>query len=484
MLDIPRSFFEEETRDGYLVSEMMKRSWAAQLSILDSLKKLFEKYGLQYFVCYGSLIGAVRHSGYIPWDDDLDIVMPRRDFMILLDHADEIGDGLTIRSLYNSETYMNFSAVATHKADVLQWDGERTKKYYECPFICYVDIFPWDYVPKDAEALRNQKLLFVLAYKQLYDLRFIEKTLNGDKLLSLNDIRELQFEKDDSVKEFLSNFEKLNGLWTKHFRDEFYVDPKVKLRQQLCIAADKAAQICDEKDADYVEYFPFFANKESFKPQIKKEWIKNTVTMPFEFGSVKVPEGYKNILELVYGKDYITPRFFTATHEYPFFRNEVRVLIGGDVGEMLPDVPQHEPSVEGIPIEIRQILMNSDGNLKKIKLYGLSATDVINRGKKGIGEIIDYLEAENKPDTVLFTFVAPGLKDFMAKCNLDMYPDYCTLIDRIGKMDNVILDDNPATEMLWALIFICDGYYGDECRLAEICKKYDVQVTESSVIFH
>lgn len=471
MLDIPKSFFREENRNGYLVSEMMKRSWAAQLDIFNSLKELLDKYGLRYFADFGTLLGAVRHHGYIPWDDDFDISMPRKDFMILLEHADEIEDGLVIRSVYNSNTYMNGNAVITHKVDTLRWDDERTNRYHGCPFICYLDIFPWDYVPREKHDFEVQTELYELSYKLMYELQRIENSLNYGRLLTFNELSSSTFSKEGRVCKFLNEFERLRELLADEISDVCF-DSDTKLRQQLCIATDRIAQMCDEKDADYVEYYPNFCTGQAFKPERKKEWQADMVQLPFEFEFIMAPKEYIVILEHQYGKDYMQPVQFAADHNYPFFRNEIRVLMNGDTGEMLTDSPIKEPSVENIPVEIRDYLVTEDGALKKIIIYGLSGTDVINRGKEGLNSIISFLENKKSENTVLFVFSPPGLKNFMAKCNLEMCKDYSEMLEKIGGMENVILDENPTTEMLWALIFICDEYYGDDCRLAEIYKKW------------
>ena len=191
MLKIPDDYFKDEIRSGFNVPEMMKRCWAAQMKILEELRVLFKKYGLVYYADFGTLLGAVRHSGVIPWDDDLDISMPRADFMKLIEHADEIGGGLTIRSVYNTGTFTNFHAVATHKAGTLEWDDRRMADYYGCPFICYVDIYPLDYLPADPEKKKLMQQLYTYTYKMVHICVEIEREYNGGALITGSELPEL-----------------------------------------------------------------------------------------------------------------------------------------------------------------------------------------------------------------------------------------------------------------------------------------------------
>lgn len=477
MLNIPKSFFEEETRDGYYISEMMKRSWAAQLSILDALKKIFSKYGLKYFADYGTLLGAVRHKGYIPWDDDLDIAMPRKDLMILLEHADELDDGLIIRSVYNSETYMNFNVVVTQKAETLKWDEDRMDKFYGCPFICYVDIFPWDFVPRDEEKLKIQSNMYSLAFKLMYDLRNIETVMFQGKTVTFRELGKPQYMKYQALQDLINGCRQLGRLLEKYM-EGIRIDPDKKLRQQLCIIADTIAQMCPEDEADYVDYFTVYSDGGTVRPRKRKDWQESSVELPFEFGTISAPNEYIKVIESKYGSEYLKPVRFTSAHGYPFFRDEIRVFIGGDTGEMLMDEPQSDPSVESIPKEIRSFLLKGDGSLKKIILYGLSATDIVNNGRVGLDRIMSRLkEMTHDKDNVVFVFVPLALRSFMNKCHLAMYGEYMDMLNDIGMLDNVILDEEPETTMLWTLISICDEYIGDRCRLEEICRKYDVPVT-------
>ncbi|MBQ3808996.1 MAG: LicD family protein [Kiritimatiellae bacterium] len=73
-------FLEPETRCDFFVDEKRKKLWKCMLDMLEILDRTCKEHELRYFLFYGSLLGAIRHKGFIPWDDDLDIVMPRPDF--------------------------------------------------------------------------------------------------------------------------------------------------------------------------------------------------------------------------------------------------------------------------------------------------------------------------------------------------------------------------------------------------------------------
>ena len=79
-----KSFFEEEVRNDFLVDTTRKKVWAIEIDLLLQLDRVCKKYGFQYYLMFGSLLGAIRHNGYIPWDDDLDVCMPRKDYEELL----------------------------------------------------------------------------------------------------------------------------------------------------------------------------------------------------------------------------------------------------------------------------------------------------------------------------------------------------------------------------------------------------------------
>jgi lipopolysaccharide cholinephosphotransferase len=77
---LPADFFKPETICDFYVDETRKKIWAVELDLLIKFHAICKKYGLKYFLAFGSLLGAVRHHGLIPWDDDMDVCMPRADY--------------------------------------------------------------------------------------------------------------------------------------------------------------------------------------------------------------------------------------------------------------------------------------------------------------------------------------------------------------------------------------------------------------------
>ena len=86
-MEFPDSFFEDEVREGFFVPAMMKRTWAAQLEVLNEIGQMCKRLGISCYADWGTVLGAVRHGGMIPWDDDIDICMKRKDYERFLEIA-------------------------------------------------------------------------------------------------------------------------------------------------------------------------------------------------------------------------------------------------------------------------------------------------------------------------------------------------------------------------------------------------------------
>lgn len=144
------AFLSTETRSGYEVPAKMKKLWACQLDLLQELLMVCEKYGLSIFAYGGTLIGAIRHQGFIPWDDDIDMAMLREDYDKLLSvAADEFKHPYFFQTIYSDGHY-------THRHAQLR--NSETAFYKKLPLRgkfnqgIFVDIMVIDYVPSSPRA--------------------------------------------------------------------------------------------------------------------------------------------------------------------------------------------------------------------------------------------------------------------------------------------------------------------------------------------
>ena len=148
-LDIPESFFKGEEKCGYYVSPEMKKVWAVELDLIAEFSRVCEKHGLKWWMDAGTLLGAVRHKGFIPWDDDVDVIMMREDYerfcMIApeeLSYPYSFGRVTPFAKIYNVSTTMG-SALIKERFDA----GEKMTLSYK-PAV-FLDLFPLDGLPDD-----------------------------------------------------------------------------------------------------------------------------------------------------------------------------------------------------------------------------------------------------------------------------------------------------------------------------------------------
>lgn len=127
------------------IEEQISQVWAVEQEILDVVHRICTEYGLRCSLAYGTLIGAVRHGGFIPWDDDIDLVMPREDYEKLLSIWNDVApEGYILQNIRTDPDYTNtFTKIRKDHTTFLQDEAERQKHYHKGIF---VDIFPGDRV--------------------------------------------------------------------------------------------------------------------------------------------------------------------------------------------------------------------------------------------------------------------------------------------------------------------------------------------------
>ena len=143
-----------------------------------------EKNNISYFVCGGTLLGAIRHKGFIPWDDDIDIAMPRNDYEKLIsmgkNNPNIISSELEIQSI-------EINGIAKPYAKIINKDI-RIKAEYGIDKYLWIDIFPFDGLPEDEKETRKiyKKCHF---YKRLIGLKDADNTATNKIKYYLKEIR-------------------------------------------------------------------------------------------------------------------------------------------------------------------------------------------------------------------------------------------------------------------------------------------------------
>ncbi len=258
---------------------------------LDILKKIIwisNQIGINYYVAYGTLIGAVRHHGFVPWDDDLDIIIPRDDYNKFVDYC-----------ILNKEKIFPFEILYDYKSTAYPYPIARLSdtrfeavflntKPYRCG--AFVDIYPYDNAGTGNIEELNQLLKKKVFFKHLllYNTQehFEAKSQNPIKIITklLAYILGKAIPKTVLIKK-LESFGKIYGKESTHV---------------ACMVWNSTIT------------------------PVKKWHFEGYEELEFEGITVKVPRGYHDVLEASYG-DYMKlppPEQRIPTHEYQVFRKK------------------------------------------------------------------------------------------------------------------------------------------------------------------
>lgn len=245
---------------------------SAQTEMLKRFMEFCRLHNLRWYMIGGSLIGVLRHKGFIPWDDDIDVGMPRRDYdrFIALQHELPAGYGL-ITHENNPEWQFNFAQFVDEEADIEVLMNELPRRCH-----VWIDVFPIDGLP----AGRLAKWLHV---KRILMYRY---------LVQIPNIRT----QVDTHKVGRPWYEKL-AIRMLH------VIPVGRLvNAGKCLAAMNAA--LRKYDFDKSQYAGNMLGKYREKEVVPQRWWGEAVRMPFEQTEVNVPANADAIERNIYG-DYM-----------------------------------------------------------------------------------------------------------------------------------------------------------------------------------
>ncbi len=287
-MEFSDSYFEEEVRDGFYISSKMKCCWAAQLEVLLVVDEICRKHNIQYFAEWGTLLGCIRHGGFIPWDDDMDISMKRMDYEKFQKIVEaELPEGYTILWYGNDENYWDVM-MRVINSDFVNFSPEFLDEFHNCPYPAGIDIFPLDYVTNNKEEEEIQKELVELV-KTVADS-------NGQGYL-----------KEQDLEGLLALIENVCGQ--KIERDG-------NIKNQLYKLLTALYALYGEEDGDRIALIPQYLDwGGSVYP---KECYADSVQMPFDVVTMPVPMGYDEILTRKYG-DYMRNVRSGGGHNYPYF---------------------------------------------------------------------------------------------------------------------------------------------------------------------
>lgn len=285
-LSIPDNFYEEEIRNDYHVSNMMKKVWAVELDLIAELLRVCDKYQLPVYSCGGTTLGAVRHSGFVPWDDDVDMMMYRDDYEKLCRISkQEFTEPYFFQTEDTDPGSARGHAQLRNSSTTAILNAEKEKKVRFNQGI-FIDIFPLDNLQENTEDRK----------------RFLE---SEDKLLHLSH----RLLKGPSCSE--------QSIQKKIKRIIYSMAQVLPIGKWIYRSFEKQAQQYNGEETEYVGIVALGSEKFVWP----RKDIMNPVQMRFEMIDIPVPADYDRVLEKTYG-DWRTPVRGGALHGGIFFDPE------------------------------------------------------------------------------------------------------------------------------------------------------------------
>ena len=331
-MEYPRHYFEDDVREGFYINGLLKRVWGAQMKVLSAIDTVCKKHGIRWFADCGSLLGAIRHGGYIPWDDDMDICMLRDDFEKFMRIApEELGKEFYVFNLHFDEFYPNVIS-RINNGHGLVFDKEFLEKYHDCYMPVGVDIFTLDYLsPNDEE----------------------EKSRSA-ATLQIMAVLEHMSDDAECTEEYLKLLEETQKLTGRVYNKNRSV------KQLLFEATDDMYSLFGSKEAEHVALMSYWVNEHSHKYPI--ECFRDTVYVPFEYMEVPVPIEYDRVLKIEYG-DYSRVQKAGGVHDYPYYEkleSKLQELVNNYILKYKFDPDDlNNPEREGVKKQIENYLLTT-----------------------------------------------------------------------------------------------------------------------------
>ena len=258
---ITEDFLKEEVKHDFLITEERKKLWAVILDLVVEFDKVCKAHGLVYFMVYGALLGAVRHKGFIPWDDDFDVAMPRADYERFIQLKEEFKHPYFLQTPYTDpESCYSYAKIRNTRTTGLS----ELFKYQKFNHGIWMTIFPLDYWDLDGGEER-----FARIKKLATDCSTFMRMKNPD-LDEKNKTRVATYQGDP-----IRDYEEIQSL----------------------------ASMCKDTNSKYLMMATITLGQYEHRILYAEDFA-NTIDLEFEGLNLKAPVGYKHYLKMEYG-DYL-----------------------------------------------------------------------------------------------------------------------------------------------------------------------------------
>ena len=249
----------------------LKDIQGVSLDIMKRLHTFCVEHGIKYSLGYGTLLGAIRHKGFIPWDDDIDVFMMREDF----DRFCEIYEDTVDYKLFSYNRGNTYSAVAR------LCDMQRTMVKTGSPLFTeqtgvWIDVFPLDSVDNEKSVFEQRIIKIKEAHQNVISCRWLMRSLHLRDLIHLRSL----------------------VSWVLHSRQaRKNITELVRLQNELCISfAQKNSNMMS------VLAFPTYIDRDYSHKRVFDD-VEDAL---FEKELFKIMKGYDEWLTMIYG-NYMTP---------------------------------------------------------------------------------------------------------------------------------------------------------------------------------
>ena len=445
MLEFQEGFFNREIRDNFYVDVTMKTVWAAEMEVLRRVAEVCDMYGIVWYAAYGTLLGAIRHEGLVPWDDDMDIWVKRKDYNKLMQVLSrELPQGYYVRSPLSELGYDEYHACVNNGCGI-SINKEWLEQYHGCPFTVGLDIFPLDYLPREEKERAVQESLFSVAMSLARSAMALEKGTEQSVIDEIwKGIRYLEESCGAQINYRLVE----DGEWEK-------------VASESWKWANYFAMMYGEEESDYLVNYVDYARW----PQKKfpKEWFTDAYSATFENFMLPIPCGYDQVLQRIYGNYHVSRRG-SATHGYPFYEKqleELRKLVRQRMQE------EEDYTEEGIfPAGWERLLFREDSARRKIVLYINDINNFITYRETALDKLEIVLQTfyEAREKILLWWRPCEEMTSALMLVAQSLAERYSAILEKYKTAGWGVCDTSNDKQRA---LEICDAYYGAKNDLVE-----------------